>query len=228
MEEQYGNQFSEQLLLDALGLVARALHNGRAVIRCRSGSFCPSLRRGFHLSRRTFGELVPSVAYCSGDLEVERIENYKGELYEFAYPLADGSGELVVATTRPETMLGDSGVAVHPEDERYKNLIGKSLKHPILGYEIPIVGDAILVDPEFGTGAVKVTPAHDFNDFETGKRHTLQLFNIFDINAHVLETPDVKDPILSQIDMDSWAEFAGLERYEARKKVKESSNRLAS
>ena len=142
--------------------------------------------------------------------------------------LADGSGHIVVATTRPETMLGDGGVAVHPEDERYKNLIGKKIKHPILGYEFPIVGDAILVDPEFGTGAVKVTPAHDFNDFETGKRHNLTLFNIFDENACILETPDVKDPILSQIDMDAWAEFAGLERYEARKKVKESSNRLAS
>ena len=170
-KEQYGNRISEQLRVLGCSLDwSRTVHNGRAVIRCRSEVFVRLYEEGLIYQSRTFGELVPSVAYCLSDLEVERIENYKGELYEFAYPLADGSGELVVATTRPETMLGDSGVAVHPEDERYKDLIGKHLKHPILGYEIPIVGDAILVDPEFGTGAVKVTPAHDFNDFETGKR----------------------------------------------------------
>ena len=89
------------------------------------------------------------------DLEVERLENHQGELYEFAYPLADGSGHIVVATTRPETMLGDTAVAVHPEDERQKDFIGKTIKHPILGYEFPIVADPILVDPEFGN-AVKV------------------------------------------------------------------------
>ena len=95
------------------------------------------------------------------DLEVEHEEGAKGELWPFAYPLADGSGEIVVATTRPETMLGDTAVAVHPEDERYKHLIGKNVRHPITGREFPIVGDAILVDPAFGTGAVLVreTPA---------------------------------------------------------------------
>ena len=156
------------------------------------------------------------------DLEVERLENHQGELYEFAYPLADGSGHIVVATTRPETMLGDGAVAVHPEDERQKDFIGKKIRHPILGYEFPIVADPILVDPEFGTGAVKVTPAHDFNDFETGKRHNLTLFNIFDENACVLKNPEVKDPILSQIDMDAWAKFAGMDRFEARKAVKKT------
>ena len=156
------------------------------------------------------------------DLEVERLENHQGELYEFAYPLADGSGHIVVATTRPETMLGDGAVAVHPEDERQKDFIGKKIRHPILGYEFPIVADPILVDPEFGTGAVKVTPAHDFNDFETGKRHNLTLFNIFDENACVLKNPGVKDPILSQIDMDAWAKFAGMDRFEARKAVKKT------
>ena len=156
------------------------------------------------------------------DLEVERLENHQGELYEFAYPLSDGSGHIVVATTRPETMLGDGAVAVHPEDERQKDFIGKKIRHPILGYEFPIVADPILVDPEFGTGAVKVTPAHDFNDFETGKRHNLTLFNIFDENACVLKNPEVKDPILSQIDMNAWAKFAGMDRFEARKAVKQT------
>src|SRR2546427_184345 len=112
------------------------------------------------------------------DLEVDHEENVKSELYKFAYPLADGSGEIVVATTRPETMLGDTAVAVHPDDERYKAMIGKSVRHPITGREFPIIADAELVDPKFGTGAVKVTPAHSFEDFESGKRHHLQFINI--------------------------------------------------
>ncbi|HXL39390.1 MAG TPA: valine--tRNA ligase, partial [Myxococcales bacterium] len=112
------------------------------------------------------------------DLEVDHEEGVKGELYRFAYPLADGSGEIVVATTRPETMLGDTAVAVHPDDERYKAMIGKSVRHPITGREFPIIADSELVDPRFGTGAVKVTPAHSFEDFESGKRHHLQFINI--------------------------------------------------
>ncbi len=112
------------------------------------------------------------------DLEVDHEEGVKGELYRFAYPLADGSGEIVVATTRPETMLGDTAVAVHPDDERYKAMIGKSVRHPITGREFPIIADSELVDPRFGTGAVKVTPAHSFEDFESGQRHHLQFINI--------------------------------------------------
>jgi valyl-tRNA synthetase len=117
------------------------------------------------------------------DLEVEHEEAHQGELWSFAYPLADGSGEIVVATTRPETMLGDTAVAVHPDDQRYTALIGKKVRHPILGREFPIVADAILVDPKFGTGAVKVTPAHDFNDFEVGKRHRLEFINILELDG---------------------------------------------
>ena len=116
------------------------------------------------------------------DLEVEN-EEAQGEMYEFAYPVADadtGAGvkELVVATTRPETMLGDTAVAVHSEDPRYKHLHGKKLRHPFVDRLIPVIIDDILVDPEFGTGAVKVTPAHDFNDFATGKRHKLEEISI--------------------------------------------------
>ena len=119
------------------------------------------------------------------DLEVEHEENHKGELWSFAYPIADtdGGGEIVVATTRPETMLGDTAVAVHPDDPRYQHLIGKSVSHPLVDRQIPIIADAILVDPEFGTGCVKITPAHDFNDFEVGKRHDLPMINILNVDG---------------------------------------------
>jgi valyl-tRNA synthetase len=140
------------------------------------------------------------------DLEVEHEEGAKGELYSFAYPLSDGSGEIVVATTRPETMLGDTAIAVHPEDDRYRHLIGRTVRHPFLEREIPVVGDDILVDPAFGTGAVKITPAHDFNDFEVGKRHDLELVNILN-----------PDGTLNA----SAGPFAGMDRFEARKAVKE-------
>jgi valyl-tRNA synthetase len=139
------------------------------------------------------------------DLEVEYDEKSQGELYEFAYPLADGSGELVVATTRPETMLGDTAVAVHPADPRHQAKIGRKIKHPFLDREIPIIGDDVLVDPEFGTGAVKVTPAHDPNDFECGVRHGLAVVSILDEKGTVTA---------------EGGPFAGLDRAAARKEVK--------
>jgi len=110
------------------------------------------------------------------DIEVEH-QDLKGNLWYLRYPLADGSGDLVVATTRPETMLGDTAVAVHPEDERYARLIGGSVRLPIVGREIPIIADAH-VDREFGSGVVKITPAHDFNDFEIGRRHGLEMIPV--------------------------------------------------
>ena len=120
----------------------------------------------------------PQLQTAISDLEVEQRE-VDGHYWRFAYPLKDGSGEIVVATTRPETMLGDTAVAVHPDDERYKALVGKTVILPIVGREIPIVADAY-ADPEKGSGAVKITPAHDFNDFMVGKRHGLPMINIFD------------------------------------------------
>ena len=117
------------------------------------------------------------------DLEVEHEEGHKGELYKFAYPLANAHGEIVVATTRPETMLGDTAIAVHPDDPRYQALIGKHVTHPITHRTFPIIADAGLVDPKFGTGAVKVTPAHSFEDFEVGKRHGLPLINILNLDG---------------------------------------------
>ncbi len=141
------------------------------------------------------------------NLEVNN-EEENGELFEFAYPVAaeDGGGEIVVATTRPETMLGDTAVAVHPDDPRYQHLHGKTVLHPFVDRRIPIITDSILVDRAFGTGAVKVTPAHDPNDFETGKRHELPLVNILDRHGKVNENGGA---------------FAGMDRFEARKAVEQ-------
>ncbi|MDP2748303.1 valine--tRNA ligase, partial [Pseudomonas sp.] len=160
------------------------------------------------------------------DLEVENHDE-KGSLWNLRYPLADGNKTadgkdyLIVATTRPETMLGDSAVAVHPEDERYKALIGTFVELPLVGRRIPIVADDYC-DPEFGTGCVKITPAHDFNDYEVGKRHNLPLLNIFDKNAAVLaqvQAFNVDGSVNSQIDCSLPAEYAGLDRFEARKQI---------
>jgi len=160
------------------------------------------------------------------DLEVENHDE-KGSLWNLRYPLADGkktaegNDYLIVATTRPETMLGDSAVAVHPEDERYKALIGSFVELPLLGRRIPIIADDYC-DPEFGTGCVKITPAHDFNDYEVGKRHNLPLINIFDKNAAVLaqaQVFNIDGSVNEQVEASIPAQFAGLDRFEARKQI---------
>ncbi len=145
----------------------------------------------------------PQFQTAISDLEVEQRE-VDGQYWHFAYPLEDASGEIVVATTRPETMLGDTAVAVHPDDERYRGMVGKLVAHPITGRKIPIVADEY-ADPEKGSGAVKITPAHDFNDFQVGKRHDLPLINILDAHAHL---NDQVPPA-----------YAGMERFAARKAV---------
>ena len=160
------------------------------------------------------------------DLEVESHDE-KGHLWNLRYPLADGKKTadgldyLIVATTRPETMLGDSAVAVHPEDERYKALIGHYVDLPLVGRRIPIVADDYC-DPEFGTGCVKITPGHDFNDYEVGKRHNLPLINIFDKNAAVLAQAQVFNldgSVNAELDATLPAEYAGLDRFVARKQI---------
>ena len=160
------------------------------------------------------------------DLEVENHDE-KGSLWNLRYPLADGkktaegNDYLIVATTRPETMLGDSAVAVHPEDERYKALIGSYIELPLVGRRIPIIADDYC-DPEFGTGCVKITPAHDFNDYEVGKRHNLPLINIFDKDAQVLakaQVFNIDGSVNAEIDGSLPAEYAGLDRFVARKQI---------
>ncbi len=160
------------------------------------------------------------------DLEVESHDE-KGHLWNLRYPLADGNKTadgldyLVVATTRPETMLGDSAVAVNPHDERYQALIGTFIDLPLLGRRIPIIADDYC-DPAFGTGCVKITPAHDFNDYEVGKRHNLPLINIFDKNAAVLaqaQVFNVDGSVNADFDGSLPAEYAGLDRFVARKQI---------
>ncbi len=146
----------------------------------------------------------PAIQTAVSDLEVESEERV-GKLYHIRYPLADGTGSIVIATTRPETMLGDAAVAVNPHDERYRHLVGKLLQLPLTGREIPIVADD-WADPEFGTGAVKVTPAHDANDFALGQRHGLPNLTILDKTAHI-DQPG--------------SPFHGLDRYEARARIVE-------
>ena len=146
----------------------------------------------------------PKLQSAISDLEVEN-KDINGHLWHFRYPLADDPNQhIVVATTRPETMLGDTGVAVHPEDERYQHLVGKMVKLPLVGREIPIVADDY-ADPEQGSGAVKITPAHDFNDYEVGRRAGLDMINIM-----------TKDATLNDNVPDA---YQGLDRFEARKKV---------
>ncbi|MDQ6994551.1 MAG: class I tRNA ligase family protein, partial [Mariprofundaceae bacterium] len=126
----------------------------------------------------------PVLETAVSDLEVVH-EEEEGHFWHIQYPYADDSSKhVVIATTRPETLLGDGAVAVHPDDERFKDLIGKELVLPLCGRTIPVIADAY-VDPEFGTGCVKITPAHDFNDYEVGKRHDLPMLNIFTHTAHI-------------------------------------------
>ena len=146
----------------------------------------------------------PKMHTVLSDLEVEATEE-DGSLWHIAYPVVGSDERLVVATTRPETMLGDTAVAVHPDDARYQHLIGGKIALPLTDREIPIIADAILVDMEFGSGAVKVTPAHDFNDFETGKRHGLEMLDILDIDA--------------RLNQNAPERYRGLDRYDARERV---------
>lgn len=144
----------------------------------------------------------PRCKTALSDLEVEH-QDEKGHLYHIKYPFADGSGELIVATTRPETLLGDTAVAVNPEDERFVKAIGKEVVLPLSGRKIPVIADAH-VDIKFGTGSLKITPAHDFNDFEIGQRHNLEVLSVMD-----------KDGKLNE----NGGDYAGMDRYECRKKI---------
>ena len=165
-------------------------------------AFCQLHKEGLIYRGNYLVNWCPASQSAVSDLEVENKET-AGNLWHFRYPLSNGIDYLEVATTRPETMLGDTAVAVHPEDDRYKSFIGQTIKLPIVGREIPIIGDE-LVDRAFGTGCVKVTPAHDFNDFEMGKRHNLPFINIMNRDGTLNENA---------------GEYQGQDRFVARRNV---------
>ena len=161
----------------------------------------------------------PKLKTAISDLEVQQVE-VKGHLWHIKYPIGGSDEYIVVATTRPETMLGDVAVAVHPENERLKHLIGKTAILPLVGRRIPIIGDEY-ADPEKGTGAVKITPAHDFNDFEIGRRHNLPLINVLDVEAKL----DLRDNaaflhgVAASAALDETLSLHGLDRFAARKRM---------
>ncbi len=166
--------------------------------------FVELYRKGLIYKDKRLVNWDPKLLTAISDLEVQQVDT-KGHLWHFKYPIKGEHGRfIVVATTRPETMLGDTGVAVHPDDERYMDLVGKTVVLPLVGREIPIVADEYS-DPEKGSGAVKITPAHDFNDFEVGRRHGLEALNILEPDGALNETvPET---------------YRGLDRFEARKQV---------
>ncbi|MBQ2602786.1 MAG: valine--tRNA ligase [Oscillospiraceae bacterium] len=171
-------------------------------------TFCDLYEKGLIYKGSRIINWCPHCLTALSDAEVEYIDK-PGHLWHIRYPLSDGSGEIVVATTRPETMLGDSGVAVNPEDEKHKHLIGKTCILPLVGREIPIVGDDYC-EIGFGTGAVKMTPAHDPNDFEVGLRHNLDVIRVIADDGTINENGGV---------------YFGLDRYECRKKIVEDLER---
>ncbi|MGJ0397533.1 MAG: valine--tRNA ligase [Methylocystis sp.] len=195
----------------------------RAVVKV----FVQLYREGLLYKDKRLVNWDPALHTAISDLEVQQVE-VKGHLWRFRYPIVNDAGEetgeyIVVATTRPETMLGDTAVAVHPEDERYKALVGKRVRLPLVGRLIPIVADDYS-DPEKGTGAVKITPAHDFNDFEVGKRHGLRLVNVIDAQAQMTlkanaEFHEGLEP--SEELVASVSALDGLDRFAARKRVVE-------
>lgn len=161
----------------------------------------------------------PVLGTAVSDLEVESMEE-QGSMWHIRYPLADNPTEaVIVATTRPETLLGDAAVAVNPEDERYTHLIGKELILPLTGRTIPVIADEY-VEKDFGTGCVKITPAHDFNDYEVGKRHDTRLINVFDLEAKVLANAEVFNfKGEAQPGFSLPEKYAGLDRFAARKQM---------
>lgn len=166
-------------------------------------TFVQLYRQGLIYRGKRLVNWDPELKTAVSDLEVES-EEEDGFLWHIRYPLSDGTGEVVVATTRPETMLGDTAVMVHPEDERYRHLVGKTVRLPLAGRDIPVIADDY-VDREFGTGVVKVTPAHDPNDYQVGQRHGLPMIGVLNLDATVNDNAP--------------AAYRGLDRFVARKKV---------
>jgi len=189
----------------------------RAVLKV----FVALYREGLIYKDKRLVNWDPKLKTAISDLEVQQVET-KGNLWHIKYPIEGSDEFIIVATTRPETMLGDVAVAVHPDNERLKHLIGKTAILPLVGRRIPIIGDDY-ADPEKGTGAVKITPAHDFNDFEVGKRHNLPLINV--LNAEAKLNLAANDAFFKGVppsaELDSTVELDGFDRFAARKKIVE-------
>lgn len=203
-KEQYGNRIIEQMkaLGDSCDWESHTFTLDENVSKAVRKVFVELYNKGWIYKGTRLINWSPALESALSDLEVEYKE-VKGSIWHLKYPLADGSGELIVATTRPETMLGDTAVAVHPDDERYQDMVGKEILLPLSGRKVPVIVDSY-VDMEFGSGAVKITPAHDFNDYEMGQRHGLPMINILN-----------KDGTLN----DEAGSYKGLKVQEARKKI---------
>jgi valyl-tRNA synthetase len=189
----------------------------RAVLKV----FVALYREGLIYKDKRLVNWDPKLKTAISDLEVQQVET-KGNLWHIKYPIEGSDEFIVVATTRPETMLGDVAVAVHPDNERLKHLIGKTAILPLVGRRIPIIGD-VYADPEKGTGAVKITPAHDFNDFEVGRRHNLPLINVLDVEGHLdlKDNTAFLDSVPPSPELDETLALHGFDRFAARKKIVE-------
>ena len=207
-KEEYGGQDHKPAEKTGrfCGLGQRAFHDGRRMFQSGCRKYLSSLyNKGYIYKGSRIINWCPVCQTSISDAEVEH-EDQDGFFWHINYPVVGEEGQFVeIATTRPETLLGDTAVAVNPEDDRYKDLVGKMLKLPLTDREIPVIADAY-VDKEFGTGCVKITPAHDPNDFEVGKRHNLEEINILNDDATI---------------NDLGGKYAGMDRYEARKAMVE-------
>ena len=203
-KEKYGNRIKEQIkrLGSSCDWTRERFTMDEGCSRAVREVFVRLYEKGLIYQGERIINWCPHCKTSLSDIEVE-FEEQAGHFWHIKYPLSDGSGYLDVATTRPETMLGDTGIAVNPNDERYKHLIGKTAVLPLVGRELPIVGDEY-VEMDFGTGVVKMTPAHDPNDFEVGLRHGLEILNIMNEDATINE---------------NGGRYAGLDRYAARKAI---------
>ncbi len=203
-KEQYGGRITQQLkkLGSSCDWDRERFTMDEGCSRAVKEVFVSLYEKGLIYRGERMINWCPHCLTSISDAEVE-YEEQSGHFWHLRYPLSDGSGYIYLATTRPETLLGDTAVAVHPDDERYKALVGKTVILPIVGREIPIVADSY-VEPDFGTGVVKITPAHDPNDFEVGLRHNLDVITVMTPDARITE---------------DYPQYAGMDRYEARKAI---------
>ena len=203
-KEKYGNRITEQLrkMGSSCDWSRQRFTMDEGCSKAVKEVFVKLYNKGLIYRGERMINWCPHCRTSISDAEVE-FEEQHGSFWHIRYPFADGSGYIEVATTRPETMLGDTAVAVNPDDERYKDIVGKTLILPLVGREIPVIADSY-VEADFGTGMVKITPAHDPNDFEVGLRHNLPVINVLTEDAKIV---------------DDYPKYAGMDRYEARKAI---------